>query len=62
MIKSEIISAYSPDTDMTFIIKETTKEENGEEKYVSTEVIDFYYGSPHEDYNELYQGRLKAEY
>jgi hypothetical protein len=61
-LKVEIETAYSPETDMTFILKETIKIVNGEEECISTEVKGFYYGEPDEDATKEFYGKLKADY
>lgn len=57
-MRTEIVTTYAPDTDMTFILRETLQ---GEE-FVSTEVVGFYYGEPREDLTNKYIGKVKAEY
>lgn len=54
-----ITTAYSSDTDMTFILLEETNK-NGEP--ISTECVGWYYGSPNEDDTQRFFGKLKAEY
>lgn len=58
MSKTEIITTYAPDTDITFILRETYE---GEE-FVSTEVVGFYYGEPNDYSTSEFIGKLKAEY
>lgn len=53
-----IQTAYAPDRDMTFIIRETADEH----QLFCTEVIGFYQGQPNEDETNLCMGRLIAEY
>ena len=53
---TEIITTYAPDTDMTFILRESY---SGEE-LVSTEVVGFYYGEPDDNLTQYYIGNLKA--
>ena len=61
VIKSitEIKTAYSPEEDITFILREITSAEGDP---LSTEVIGFYYGGPNERDTRNYIGHLKAEY
>ena len=56
---TEIQTAYSKEADMTFILKETTSSDGDP---ISTEVVGFYYGEPHEWNTRNYLGHLKAEY
>ena len=56
---TEIQTAYSPETDITFILKEITSVEGD---LISTEVVGFYYGAPNEQDTRDYLGHLKAEY
>ena len=58
-MKTEIITTYAPDTDITFILKETC-DENGDP--ISTEVVGFYYGQPDEKSTDYFIGKLKAEF
>ena len=53
-----IESYYSPNADITFIMKETSNE-NGP---VSTEVVGFYFGEPDEESTKRFVGKLKAEF
>ena len=56
---TEIQTAYSPESDMTFILKETTSADG---EPISTEVVGFYYGEPNERDTRNYLDHLKAEY
>ena len=58
MTTTEIYTTYTPETDMTFIMKDIYK--NGE--IISTEVKGFYYGGATEENTEEFYGKLKAEY
>ena len=58
MQTTEIVTTYAPDTDITFILRETY--ENGEP--LSTEVVGFYYGGPDDNLTNEYNGSLKAVY
>lgn len=56
---TEIQTVYSPEADMTFILKETASADGDP---ISTEVAGFYYGAPNEQDTRDYLGHLKAEY
>lgn len=58
-MKNTIYTPYSPEYDMTFIVRDTF-DENGDFK--TTEVIGFYYGAPDETATAIFIGKLKAEY
>lgn len=57
-IREEFYTVFSPDGDMTFVMKDTFK---GEEP-ISTEVIGFHYGEPDEDSIEDYKNKPKATF
>lgn len=60
-MKTKIYGTYAPDTDITFILKDTFNEE---EMCVSTEVVGFVYGNEVDNEALLIReaGKLKAEY
>lgn len=58
MTTTENYTTYAQDTDITFILQDTFKDNI----IVSTEVIGFYYGKPDGKLNGEYKGKLKAEY
>ena len=58
-MQEELYTAYAPDTDMTFILKDTLDDDGTPYR---TEVIGFYYGEPDEDSTRQYMGDLIAEY
>lgn len=49
----KIYTAYSPETDMTFILEDTER---------FTKVVGFYYGEPDEEATKIYYGKLVAKY
>ena len=57
-MKTEIYTAYSKDTDMTFIMRDTF---NGDD-LIATECVGWYYGIPDDDTTTAFCGKLKAEY
>lgn len=58
MITHDIYTTYAPDTDITFIMKDTYEGED----VVATEVVGFYYGEPNETDTKEFIGSLKAEF
>lgn len=54
-----IYTAYSPECDMTFIMKDVGHQL---QELISTEVVGWYYGQPNEVDTQNFIGRLKAEY
>lgn len=58
METTSIETVYAPAADITFIMRETTRD--GEP--VSTEVVGFYYGEPDEESTQHFIGKLKAEF
>lgn len=56
-MRTEIYTAYSNESDMTFIMEDIYKGDN----IVSTEVKGFYYGEPKDKYTKEYYGELKAD-
>ena len=54
----EIYTAYSPDTDMTFIMCDTTEEG----VLRSTEVVGWYHGEPDDHSTSTFTGKLLATY
>lgn len=59
-IITEIFTTYAPNTDMTFILRETYSDK--EKEWVSTEVVGFYYGEPDDNSTQRFIGKLKASY
>lgn len=59
MKKKEIFNVYQPNHDITFIMEEIT-DKHGDP--VSTECVGWYYGEPSEENNQVFYGKLKAEY
>ena len=51
-----IYETYSPDTDMTFILEDTFKDDD----LISTEVKGFYFGKPNDEYTKQFYGKMKA--
>ena len=58
-MENTIYTPYSPEYDMTFIVRDTF-DEDGVLK--NTEVIGFYYGEPDETVTADFIGKLKAEF
>ena len=58
-MKETIYTPYSPEYDMTFIVRDIWDEN---ENIKSTEVIGFYYGEPDETATAEFKNKLKAEY
>lgn len=56
--REEIYTAYAPNTDMTFIMKDVYKDNEA----IETEVIGWYYGAPNENFTIAFIGKLKADY
>ena len=48
-----IITAYAPETDMTFILEDDDRH---------TKVVGWYYGTPYPELTKIYMGRLEAVY
>ena len=57
MSRVEVYTAYSVECDMTFILKETTTDDNK----VLVEVTGFYYGEPNDDCTRMFDGKRVAE-
>lgn len=57
-MNEEIYTAYAPENDMTFILKDTMLD--GEP--IATEVIGFYYGEPDDELTAQFSGCLNAQY
>lgn len=57
MSNVEIYAAYSPEYDMTFIVKETTTDNNK----IYVEVTGFYCGEPNDDCTRIFDGKRVAE-
>lgn len=53
----ETYAAYSENYDMTFIVKETTTNDNK----ILVEVTGFYYGEPNDDCTRIFNGKRVAE-
>lgn len=53
-----IYTAYSSNTDMTFIMKDVCEDT----EVISTEVIGWYFGEPNESATEAFVGKLKATF
>ena len=53
MSNVETYAAYSPNYDMTFIVKETTTDDNK----IQVEVTGFYYGEPNDDCTRIFDGK-----
>lgn len=53
-----IYEAYSPNTDMTFIMKDVYEGEN----LKSTEVVGWYFGEPSEESTKQFVGKLIATF
>lgn len=53
-----IYTTYAPDTDITFIMQDTTL--NGET--ATTRVVGFYHGEPNDAATERFYGKLMADY
>lgn len=58
MSNVETYAAYSPEYDMTFIVKETTTNDNK----ILVEVTGFYYGEPNDEDTKMFDGDLLAEF
>lgn len=56
MAKTTIYGAYSPQYDMTFIVKEQIYEDK-----ITIEVTGFYYGEPNDEDTKMFDGDLLAE-
>lgn len=61
---TKIYTTYAPDTDITFIMKDTYEYTRDKTNtfLASTEVIGFYFGEPDESNTAEYTGKLKAEF
>lgn len=57
-IRDEYYMVYSPDGDMTFIMKDTFKNDEP----ISTEVVGFHYGEPDEDSIKDFKNKPKATF
>ena len=60
MVSRKIYTAYAADTDMTFIMEESSTD-NGHGIVTKTRVAGFYYGEPQERLTEKYFNDLEAE-
>lgn len=58
--RTEIYPVHKKSSDITFIMEDVYKGDN--EDLASTEVKGFYYGSPDEESNKKYYGKLKANF
>lgn len=58
-MKTEILTTYAPDSDITFIMI-NTYDEFGEP--IATECAGWYYGEPNQRNTDAYIGNLKAKY
>lgn len=54
----ELYTAYAPNCDMTFIMRDVYDGETPK----STEVVGWYYGEPNDEATECFIGKLKAKY
>ena len=54
-----IYGAYCPEHDITFVMQEETKYNNGD-PVLKQSVIGFYYGEPDEELNKEYSGKTSA--
>ena len=58
-MKKEIVNAYAPFDDMTFIMEETYAEDG---RLLSIECIGWYCGEPDEEANKTFAHQLKGIY
>ncbi len=58
--RTEIYPVHNSRNDITFIMEDVYK--GNDEYLVSTEIKGFYYGSPDEESNRKYYGKLKANF
>lgn len=61
----EIYTAYAPQNDITFIMRDTFRiidKATHDGELCSTSVIGWYYGEPNEENTQYYKGKLIATY
>ncbi len=58
-MRTEIVTAYAPDADMTFIMQDVY---DAFDELISTECVGWYWGAPSEAETAQFIGKLKAEY